>query len=104
MAFLKFPNKDADEVLEYTLDFTAWVSVGDAIQAAGTSVVQDGTSSPGNLTDIVVDSVVVAVDLVVAWISGGTIGEKYTMKYTVVDNNSPVRTGVRRATILIKDK
>lgn len=104
MAFLKFPNKDAEEVLEYTLDFTAWVSVGDSIQAAGTTVIQDGSSSPGNLVDIVIDSVVVAADLVVAWISGGTVGEKYTLKYTVVDNNNPVRTGVRRVLLTVKEK
>lgn len=101
---LKFPTKDPNEVLEYTLDFTEWTPVGDSIQAVGTSVVQDGTSVPGALTDIVVDSVVVASDLVVAWISGGTKGEKYTLKYTVVDNNNPVRTGVRRVTLTVRDK
>lgn len=103
MGFLKFPNKDPDEVLEYTLDFSDWVG-GDTIQAAGTSVVQDGTSSPDNLIDITVDLVVVAANLVVAWISGGTAGQKYTLKYEVVDNNNPVRTGVRRATITVKEK
>ncbi len=99
-----FPNKDPQEILEYSLDFKDWLSVGDAIQAVGTFVVQDGTSTPNGLTDIVVDLVVVASDIVVAWISGGTLGEKYTFKYTVVDNNSPVRTGVRRTTIKIKEK
>ena len=103
MGFLKFPNKDLGEVLEYTLDFDGWVG-GDTIQASGTSVVQDGTSTPSGLTDIIVDSVVVVSNFVVAWISGGSLGEKYTLKYTVVDNNSPVRTGVRRATITVKDK
>lgn len=101
---LKFPNKDPEEILEYSLDFALWVSVGDTIQAAGTSVIQDGTSVPGQLTDIVVDSVVVAADIVVAWISGGTKGEKYTMKYLAVDNNSPVRTVVRRVILSVKEK
>lgn len=103
MAFFKFPNKDDTEILEYTLNFGPWAA-GDVIQAVGTNVVQDGVSAPGLLTDIVIDSVVVASDFVVAWVSGGTSGEKYTLKYTVVDNNNPVRTGVRRATIQVKDK
>lgn len=101
---IKFPDKDPQEVLEYSLDFKNWLSGGDAIQAVGTSVVQEGTSTPGGLTDIVVDSVVVASNIVVAWISGGTTGEKYTFKYLAVDNNSPVRTVVRRTTIKIKEK
>ena len=67
-------------------------------------MVQDGVSSPGGLTDISVDSVVVASDIVVAWISSGTIGEKYTFKYLAVDNNNPVRTVVRRATIKVTVK
>jgi len=103
MAFLKFPNKDAGEVLEYSLNFTTWAG-NDTIQAGGTSVVADGLSTPGGLSDLIIDSVVVAADIVVAWISGGTAGQKYTLKYTVVDDNNPVRTGVRRATISVKEK
>jgi len=101
---LSFPDKDAEENLEYGLDFVAWISSGDPIQAAGTSVVLEGTSVPGGLTDLTVDSVVVASDLVVAWLSGGTVGEKYTLKWKAVDNNAPVRTVVRRATLKIKAK
>ena len=100
---LAFPNKDPEEVLEFSLNFTEWVG-GDTMQTVGTSVVQDGVSSPGGLSDIVVDSVVVAANIVVAWISGGTLGEKYTLKYKSVDNNNPVRTVVRRATLKVKEK
>ena len=101
---LKYPNKDPEEILEYSLDFIDWVTPGDTIQASGTSVAQDGTSTPSELTDIVVDSVVVASNIVVTWISGGTIGETYIMKIIAVDNNNPVRTVVRRVKLLVKEK
>lgn len=100
---LAFPDKDPEEVLEYSLNFSTWVG-GDVIQSVGTSVEQDGVSVPNGLTDIVVDSVVVAADIVVAWISAGTVGEKYTLKYLAVDDNNPVRTVVRRATVKVKEK
>lgn len=101
---LAFPDKDVEEELDYGLDFAAWVSAGDDIQAAGTSVAQDGNSVPGGLTDIVVDSVVVVANIVVAWLSAGTAGEKYTLKFLAVDNNNPVRTVVRRVTVKVKTK
>lgn len=101
---LKFPNKDPEEILEYSLDFIDWVTAGDTLQAVGTSVAQDGISTPNGLTDIVVDSVVVVSDIVVTWISGGTLGETYIMKVIAVDNNNPVRTVVRRVKLSVKEK
>lgn len=100
---LSFPDKDPEEVLEYSLNFSTWVG-NDTIQSGGTSVIQDGVSSPNGMTDITVDTVVVAADIVVAWLSGGTVGEKYSFKYLAVDNNNPVRTVVRRVTLKIKEK
>lgn len=100
---LAFPDKDPEEVLEYSLNFSTWAG-NDEIQSGGTSVALDGTSVPGGLTDLAVDTVVVAADIVVAWLSAGTVGEKYTLKYLAVDNNNPVRTVVRRATVKVKEK
>jgi len=101
---LVFPDKDIEEELDYGLNFADWVTSGDDLQSAGTSVVQVGTSTPGGLEDIVVDSVTVVANIVVAWLSGGTVGEKYTLKFLCVDNNNPVRTVVRRATIKVKER
>jgi len=104
MAFAKLVDRDPEEVLDYVMDFTAWVEAGDTIQTAGTSVILDGVSTPGGLSDLTVDTVVVGSNLVVAWLSSGTDGEKYTVKWLAVDDNSPVRTVVRRATQKVKLK
>lgn len=104
MAFIKFPNKDSAECLDYTFDFTDWVISPAVLISAGTTVVQDGASDPGALTDIVVDLVLVSANKVIAFISGGTNGEKYTMICTALDDNGQVRRAVRRGTITVKDK
>lgn len=97
-------DRDPEEVLEYVMDFTAWVEAGDEIQTSGTSVALDGVSVPSGDTDLTIDSVVVGANLVVAWLSGGNEGEKYTLKWLCVDNNNPVRTVVRRATQKMKTR
>lgn len=102
MAILKSTDKDPESVLDYDVDFSAWVTAPATLQSAGTTVVQDGVSTPNGLSDIVVDSVVVAADIVVMWISGGTDGDSYVLKVTTVDNNSPVRTVVRRVKMKVK--
>lgn len=104
---LTFPStKDRGESLEYILDLTDWVVSPAAIQAVGTSAVLDGVSTPSGDTDLVIDSIVIASDQIFTWLGedSGTEGETYTILYTFVDNNSPVRTGVRRVKIKIKEK
>ena len=104
MAFLKATDKDPESVLDYDVDFALWVTSPSTIQTGGTSVVQDGVSTPNGLTDITVDSVIVAANIVVMFISGGTDGETYILKVTAVDNNNPVRTVVRRIKMKVKDR
>ncbi len=104
---LKFPSdKDRGEALEFILDLTDWVVSPAVIQAGGTSAVLDGNSVPTGDTDLTIDSVVVAGNKIFTWLAKdtGTDGDKYTILYTFVDNNSPVRTGIRRVTIKIKEK
>lgn len=100
---LKWTDKDPDEVLDYPVDFEDWLVPGCDI-AAGATVIQEGTSIPGGLTDIVVDSVFVVGPRIVTWLSGGTIGESYTFKVTANDTATPIRTVIRRAKIKIKAK
>lgn len=104
---LTFPtNKDRGESLEYILDLSAWIVSPAALQAVGSSAVLDGLSTPSGDTDLVIDSIVIASDKIFTWLGKdtGTEGETYTILYTFVDNNSPVRTGVRRVKIKIKEK
>lgn len=104
MGFLKSTDKDPESILDYDVSFVQWVTAPAVLQTAGTSVVQDGVSVPNGLTDIVVDSVVVAANLVVMFISGGTDGETYILKVKAVDNNNPVRTVVRRVKMKVKKR
>lgn len=101
---LKLPDKDPDEVLDYDVDFAQWVTSPATIQAVGTSVALDGVSSPSGDSALVVDTVIVGSNIVAAWLSAGTAGETYTLKVEAVDNNSPVRTVVRRVKIKVKEK
>lgn len=99
-------DKDRKEALEFILDLTDWVVGGSVIQASGTTVVLDGDSEPSQDTDLSIDSVVVAGDKIFVWLAldTGTTNDTYILLFQFVDNNSPVRTGVRRVKIKIKDK
>jgi hypothetical protein len=100
---LVWPQKDPEEVLDYPVQFNDWLVSGLDI-ASGATVVQEGTSTPGGLTDLVVDGVFVAGKAIVTWLSAGTNGETYTFKITATDTGNPVRTVVRRVKIKVKTK
>ena len=102
---LKWPNKDPEEILDYPLQFDDWLVSGADIEGAPPpTVVQEGFSVPGGLTDIVVDSIAVAGKSIVTFLSLGTNGEKYTFKVVAQDTLTPTRTVVRRVTITVKEK
>jgi len=103
---LTFANKDPDESLDYTVKWGAWLTANATLsQTPGDcTVAQDGTSEPGELTDLVIDSVDVDSDDVVVWLSGGTGGETYTLLVTVMDDQTPQRTAVRRVQIYVVPK
>ena len=103
---LSFPDKDPEEVLDYPVQFDDWLVDGCDIDGVSSppTVVQEGTSTPGGLTDLIVDNVFVAGKSIVVWLSSGTGGEKYTFKITADDTGSPTRTVIRRVVIKVKDK
>lgn len=103
---LAWPDKDPGEVLDYPLEWDAWLVQGATLSAVGgdCTVVLEGVSSPGGLTNLTIDLVQVASPDVVTWLSGGSVGETYTLLATVKDNQTPKRTGVRRIKISITKK
>lgn len=101
---LRWPQKDPEEVLDFTVDFTDWLVGAAVLQGGDTTVTMDGTSVPGGLTNLTVSNVVTSTTKVTVWLTGGTSGEKYKFKVKVKDGNSPQRVGVRRATIKVKVK
>ena len=100
---LTWPNKDPEEVLDYPVQFSDWLVPGCDI-AAGATVVQEGVSEPGGLTDIVVDAVFVVGKSIIVWLSAGTAGETYSFKIDADDTGTPVRTVIRRVKIKVKAK
>lgn len=102
MAFLKWPDKAPEECLDYPLDWSDWLVTGALVDSV--THVQEGTSDPGGLTNIVLDSETVATPNTIAWLSGGTDGETYTMLVTATDDQVPERRGVRRVKIKVKKK
>ncbi len=105
MSYMTLEAKDPEEILDYPIDFTDWLVAGAGIDNSPVvTATQEGTSIPGGLSDITVSQIVIASPKVILWLSGGTDGEKYTIKIVGTDNQSPQRTWVRRATIKIKKK
>ena len=108
MAFLKWPDKDPDERLDYHVDFTSWVETGRTIDSVNATIEEaikeDGTAeSPVTL---LINTQVVAGNKATLWLSGGLLGATYTLKVLVTDDNaSPEdREAVRRVKLKIKKR
>jgi hypothetical protein len=98
---LEWPDKDPDEVLDYPIDWTAWLVSGAKLSTTAghcTVTVVDGTG-------LTVDSLIVNLNgIVTVWLSGGTLGTTYLLKATVRDDQTPHRIGVRRIKMKVKAK
>lgn len=71
----KFPFKDPDEVLDYTIDWTARLDADTIVTSTWivpTGIVKDS------------DSIVAGAKATLIWLHGGTIGEKYTLTNRVI--------------------
>jgi len=79
-------EKDPDSVLDYTIDFTDFLTpVGDDIASVEVVQVSGG---------VVVDSTVVVGKILTAWISGGTITEAgvySSATFRITTDNVPAR-------------
>ena len=78
-------SHDPQAVLDYPFNWEAWLTVDDVILAA-TVVLDDIFDSAGQPVDLIDDTTPVEVDLVtntdtlvVAWLSGGTLGYVYIL-------------------------
>lgn len=110
MAFLSLPDKDPDEVLDYTVDFSDLTVAGVPLLGVPTVEIEPA-ESPEVLTQPVAAAFVqlgpespLENDAVLIWLAGGVLNTKYTLKITVNDDDTQARTFVRRATIKVKQK
>lgn len=89
---LKFPTKDPDAVLDYKIDWSDWMSTGDAIDTS-TWTVPAGIAKDSDLsTD----------DTTTIWLSGGTTGETYSLINHIVTDDG--REDDRTVKITVKEK
>jgi hypothetical protein len=77
-------EKDTYSILDYTVDWTNWMPVGDTI-ASCTVVVQ---TISGDAAPLTTTSTVNTSYLVTAILSGGTAGKIYNVKYRIITNNN----------------
>lgn len=87
-------EKGPGEILDYGYDFTDILVAGESISTATVSA----------NTGLTVNSSTDSDGIVTAWLSGGSPGETYSVKYTVVTNNSPARTYVRHIKVKINNR
>jgi hypothetical protein len=92
MAFLKWPDKDPDEVLDYNIDWSKRLVTGDTISTS-TWFVPDG------LTNEEEDKTTTETTV---WLSGGTLAQNYSVLNRVVTVEG--RTMDQTVTLKIKTK
>lgn len=78
--------KDPDAVLDYTFDWTAWLPDSDTIITR--------TITPGSGITVNSSSIALTGKAVVAWLSGGTVGQTYpvTCRITTTEGRTDDRT------------
>ncbi len=92
MAALTDPQiKDPDSVLDYTIDWSAWL--GDDTIATSTFLVSDGLTKNS-------DSKTTTMTLV--WLSGGTAGNNYSVTNRIVTSSG--RTADRSFRVWVREQ
>lgn len=89
---IKF-TKDPDAVLDYTLDWSAWLAAGDRITACTATAADDG---------VTVNTTVFTDTETTAWIEGGTAGASSDVVFHVTTDGG--REDDRTITLVIKEK
>lgn len=109
MAIPTFPDKDPEEVLDYSQHFAALLAAGLSFDSVSVEVESsDPPETPFLLevtnAQLAEDQVPGTADTVLFWLKAGTPGTKYTLKTEFSDSlNAPEdRTFVRRSKIKIK--
>ena len=98
-----FIEKHPSANIKYALDFTDYVTSGDAIASATVAIEAiAGDASPLALPTDAATDVAIANNLVSVRLSGGTSGNVYNVDVTIVTANAD--TDVRRFRIVVGDK
>lgn len=88
--------KDPDAVLDYAIDFSAWLVAGDSISTATWAI----DVAPD--ADLAIDSSSIVGGVPTVWLSGGTAGETYVVRCRIVTSDS--RTDDRSIVVQMRDR
>jgi hypothetical protein len=94
MAVLATFTKDPDAVLDYTIDWSDWLTGAEELTAAAFTVP----------TGITKDSEEKTTTTATVWLSGGTAGESYEITCHITTNNTKPREDDRTIKIKMKEK
>lgn len=89
MSNLRWPDKDKDELLDYTIDWAARLATD--VIATSTWTVPSGLTTPSNSFD---------ADSTTVWLSGGTDG----IKYSILNHITTTGGRVMEQTVFLKVK
>lgn len=84
--------KDPDSTLDYTVDWTQWMSSGDTIASVTWTV-------PSGITQVTSTNTSTKA---IVWLSGGTVGQSYQVRCRIVTVGG--RTDDRTITIIVRQK
>lgn len=85
-------RKDPDAVLDYGFDWSDWLQTGEVISASTWTVD----------TGITEDSDEMSTSITKIWLSGGTVGETYTISNKIVTDQN--RTDERSFEIFVEER
>src|SRR5271166_6878394 len=92
-------SKDPKGVLDYLLDWTQYLPVGDTITASTWSV---ANIQPADVTPLVVGTTTHTAATTTVWLSGGTVGVSYVVENQIVTTNG--RTDERSCKVTVKER
>ena len=94
----KFPDKDPDEVLDYTID---WKDDNDPVLGTTETIVTSTWTVPSGLTK---DSDSKTTTTATVVLSGGTAKTKYQIANKIVTDSVPARTYERTVNLRVKER
>lgn len=100
MSLKKF-TKDPEAVLDYTIDWSAWLAEGDAISAVTTTPAAN--ASPSSTSAVNVDKTSFTTNEITVWCSGGTGVVGQSADVVVHVTTSGGRQDDRTITLTIKE-
>jgi hypothetical protein len=92
MPYTDLPAKNPSAIIDYAVDWTTWMAAGDSL-ATVTWTVPSGITKVSDTTDGA---------KCIIWLSGGTVGQNYTLTCSIVTTDG--RTDSRQIVIKVKQK